>query len=268
MICDAHNHLQDARLPQDAAAELERLQIQHAVVNGTSEKDWAGVLDLSRRHSWIVPSLGLHPWFVRERSPRWKEHLRAALDSQPCGIGEIGLDRWIENPDCAAQEEVFLFQLGIAAERNLPASIHCLKAWGWLHDLLKSSPLPACGFLIHSYNGPQEMLKAFLDLGAYLSISGYFALPKKDRQRATFRAVPLDRILVETDAPDMLLPEPADHYSLKSADGERLNHPGNITEVYRFAAGLLHKPPASFAAQVAENFRRLFGGLLRDPARH
>ena len=68
--------------------------------------------------------------------------------------------------------------------------------------------------------------------------------------------------------PDMLLPEHLDHYALKSPDGERLNHPGNIVEVYKFAAELAGKTPEEFAGQVADNFHRLFGGLLRDTAGH
>lgn len=260
MMFDAHNHLQDVRLRQ---TKLDDLSIAGAVVNGTSEQDWPTVLELAEKHRWIVPSLGLHPWFVNGRSSDWKNALVLGLDSRPCAIGEIGLDRWIENPDLPAQEEAFAFQLSLAAERKVPASIHCLKSWGRLDEMLRASPLPQCGFLLHSYNGPVEMLRGFLDLGAHVSISGYFANPQKLKQRETFRAVPLDRVLVETDAPDMLLPEHLEAFSLKSEKGERLNHPGNLAAVYRFAAELYRMDLERFTACVGENFQRLFGTLLR-----
>lgn len=264
MLIDAHNHLQDPRLTPcrgEIEAEIQRLGIQKMVVNGTAEADWETVIELAERHDWIVSSLGLHPWFIRERGAQWLERLKALLDRRPCGLGEIGLDRWMENPDLPAQEEVFLAQLRLAADRNLPASIHCLKNWGRLHELLEAGPRPECGFLLHSYNGPVEMVPRFAALGAFFSISGYFAHERKEKQRDCFRAVPRDRILVETDAPDMRPPDSLDRYQLHS-DDEALNHPGNLPAVYRFAAQLFEQPLDEFQKTVEANFRRLFGGLL------
>src|SRR5690606_31434693 len=136
-------------------------------------------------------------------------------------------------------------------------SIHCLKAWGRLDELLRSERLPACGFLLHSYGGPKEMVNGFLDLGAYFSISGHFAHERKARQREVFRAIPLDRILVETDAPDMLPPDSLNRFPLGSA-----NHPANIQSTHEFAATLFGKTSDEFATQMELNFQRLFGGLL------
>src|SRR5206468_3835534 len=120
---------------------------------------------------------------------------------------EIGLDRWIENYDLPLQEEMFVWQLRLAAERNLPVSIHCLQAWGKLLELLQKEPRPACGFVLHSYGGPREMIPPLMKLGAYFSLPGYFAHERKQKQRETFQAVPLDRLLIETDAPDQMLPD-------------------------------------------------------------
>lgn len=166
MIYDAHNHLQDERLAP-WRGDFNNLGVARAVVNGTSEKDWHTVLALADEHSWIVPSLGLHPWFVSNRSRNWLATLTNLLDTRNCAIGEIGLDRWMENPDVPAQDEAFVAQLNLAAERNLPVAIHCLKAWGTLDQTLRAEKLPACGFLLHSYGGPSEMVQGFADLGAY-----------------------------------------------------------------------------------------------------
>jgi TatD DNase family protein len=222
------------------------------------------VLDLARRFPEVIPSFGYHPWYVNERTSEWKEAMLRHLDAIPSAIGEIGLDRWIENHDLPRQEEVFIWQLRLAAERNLPVSIHCLQAWGRLLELLKTTPRPVCGFVLHSYGGPREMIGPLSDLGAYFSLPGYFAHERKGRQRETFKSVPRDRLLIETDAPDQLLPESRTQYPLKDASGKPVNHPANLKAVYEFAAELLGERMETLAAQAEENFRKVFGGVMRQ----
>jgi TatD DNase family protein len=262
-LYDAHNHLQDDRLTahRDAIAEsIEREGVIKVVVNGACESDWPAVLALARQYSWVLPSFGYHPWYVQERTPRWQEELVRFLDAVPSAVGEIGLDRWKQGLDLPDQEEVFVWQLRLAAERNLPASIHCLKAWGRLFELLRAGPCPARGFLLHSYGGPVEMVEPLARLGAYFSLPGYFAHERKARQRETFRQVPRDRLLIETDAPDQPLPEARVRYPLPlGADGKPLNHPANLGAVYEFAAELIGEPLARLSGQIEENFGRLFG---------
>jgi TatD DNase family protein len=266
-LFDAHNHLQDDRLAsivEDAMAAARSEGLAGVVVNGSSEEDWQAVLELSQRYPEVIPSFGCHPWYVRELGLTWRETLTRFLDSVPSAIGEIGLDRWIKDFDLPAQEEVFVSQLRMAAERNVPASIHCLKAWGRLYDLLKAEPRPACGFVLHSFGGPVEMIASLARLGAYFSLPGYFAHERKTRQREAFRHVPIDRLLIETDAPDQMLPESRSrHAATDAADGKPINHPANIAPVYEFAAELLGQPLEELAGQVEENFKRIFGLLQR-----
>lgn len=259
---DAHSHLQDPRLREGRLNALQDLQargVAAVVVNGTCEADWPAVLELAREHSFIIPAIGLHPWFVKERSPGWLDALRRGLDSNPrCAVGEIGLDKWIEGYDLGQQEEVFRAQLEIAAGRNLPVAIHCLKAWGMLEKILGESKRPEGGFLLHSYGGPREMIAPLAKLGAYFSVSGYFALPKKRRQFESFREVPADRLLIETDAPDMCLPEEKDEFHLQDANGDRINHPGNIVVLHGLVAELFGISREELAARTERNFLRLF----------
>lgn len=266
---DAHNHLQDARLggdPSPLIRECAAAGIRRMVVNGSCEEDWPAVAALARQFPEVIPSFGYHPWYVGERTPSWRENLVAALDSVPSAIGEIGLDRWIENADVPAQEELFIAQLGLAAERELPASIHCLQAWGRLLEMLQAARRPQCGFVLHSFGGPKEMIPALTKLGAYFSLPGYFAHERKARQREAFRHVPADRLLIETDAPDQLLPDALDRHPLVDpVSGRPVNHPSNLIAVYAFAAELRGEPLAQLAPQVEENFRRLFGALARIP---
>jgi TatD DNase family protein len=264
MLFDAHNHLQApalaSHLPR-VEMELAAIGLERAVVNGTCEADWERVTELAQAHPWVMPSYGLHPWFVDSRTPDWRERLAAAVGKGGAGVGEIGLDRWIEGFDFEAQTEVFTWQMGLAARHNLPASLHCLKAWGALWDLLRMGAVPECGFLLHSYSGPAEMVEPFIKRGAYFSFSGHFLAARKAAQREVFRGIPIERLLVETDAPDMPLPPERARFALPDqADGRMLNHPANLLAVYEGLAELRGLTLENLAAQVAENFQRLFGG--------
>ena len=176
-------------------------------------------------------------------------------------VGEIGLDRWKPDLPYDGQEEALLAQLQLAAERNLPVSIHCLQAWGRMLELLQTNSRPARGFLLHSYGGPKEMVKSLADLGAYFSFPGYYAHARKERQREAFRQVPADRLLMETDAPDQRLPDELNRFPLaEGKTGKPVNHPANLIAVYEYAAQLRGVTLAALAGQVEGNFLRLFGG--------
>lgn len=259
---DAHCHLQDDRLSpyrDDILGLYEGLGVDEVVVNGTSPADWKRVANLAQESERVRPSFGLHPWKVDEVDAHWRLELLELLSLFPnAGLGEIGLDRWIEDFDLSVQEPAFLWQLEQAVERDLPVSVHCLKAWGRLYELLRSVPLPSRGFLLHSYSGPAEMVEPMARLGAYFSVSGYFANKRKVKQQEAFRAVPLDRLLIETDAPDMRGPSSLVAYSF---DGDvALNHPANIVGVYRFVAEMLGVPLEELKEQVSANYKRFFQG--------
>jgi len=262
-ICDAHNHLHDVRLlPHRAGilAELSRLNVTRSVVNGTREGDWEAVAALAAAEPFVLPSFGLHPWHVADRTPGWMEALRAQLAAHPgAGIGEIGLDRWVQGHDLELQKEVFLAQLAIAASENRPATIHCLKAWGALRDAMEHHPVPACGFLLHAYGGPMEMVKGFAQRGAFFSFNPYFLHDRKSERREVFREIPPDRLLIETDAPDMLPPDALNRHPLSDEVGAPINHPANIALAYESLAKIRGIEVGELAHLVEENFNRLFG---------
>ncbi|PAW64386.1 MAG: hydrolase TatD [Opitutia bacterium Tous-C1TDCM] len=281
-LCDAHNHFQDdwLRPHRDAvAADLARLPLAAAVVNGTCEADWADVAALAETYPWVRPSFGLHPWDVGNASPHWRDALLHRL-AQPLprglapAIGEIGLDRWIldharpDDPRLAGlrrasldeQQTAFRWQLELAAARNLPVSIHCLEAWGPLLETLRTSPLPARGFLLHAYGGSAEMAETFASLGAFFSFNAFFLGDRHAAKRAVFARLPSDRILVETDAPAMLPPESEIRHRLPPApDGAAINHPANLEVAYAGLAALRGLSVPALAATVAANFRHCFG---------
>ena len=261
---DAHNHLQDARFggrQNELLAACEKVGVTRMVVNGACEEDWPQVLQLAQENKIVLPSFGYHPWYVYKRTPDWQKNLEMFLDAVPSAVGEIGLDRWKPDLSYDGQEDAFLAQLAIAAERNLPTSIHCLQAWGRLLELLQKNPRPQVGFVLHSFGGPAEMIPAFAKLGAYFSFPGYFLHERKLRQRETFKQVPADRLLIETDAPDQHLPADKNHFPLNGTDGKPLNHPANLVAVYSGLSEFLGEKTESFAAGVEENFLRVFGEL-------
>lgn len=277
-LYDAHQHLHFDQLTPHRAAiirDLAATGVKGIVVNGTNEEEWPVVAALAREHRWIVPSFGIHPWDCGNRGPDWEKYLRAALAANPsAGIGEVGLDRWIIDglkPDdprlaglrvapLAEQCEVFAAQLALGAELNRAVSIHCVQAWGALHDVLKKTPRPARGFLLHGYAGPAEMIRNFADLGACFSFNLQLLEPRHASRLDNFRHIPTKRLLVETDAPTKPPPGDRNRFPLPpAADGSPVNHPANIAVAYEALADLRGVSLELLAPQLEQNFRRLFG---------
>jgi TatD DNase family protein len=260
---DAHNHLQDQRLAsslESIIAAYQRQNVAKVVVNGSHPSDWDVVARLARSYDYVVPSFGVHPWYINDLPSDWLTELSGYLDAFPCAIGEIGIDGWRKGFDLGLQEEIFVGQLKLAAERNLPASIHGLKRWGRLLELLKKNPRPERGFLLHSYGGSAGMIPAFVDLGAYFSCPGAYLKRGRERKLAVFKSVPLDRLLVETDAPDQNLPDELDTFDLSDPlTGSHLNHPLNIITVTQRVADALEIPLSEFSVIIEANFKALFG---------
>lgn len=261
-LYDAHNHLQDDRFAgrqDELVATAMNSGVARMVVNGACEEDWAQVRALAARHPAVLPSFGYHPWYLHERTSDWQKILVRYLDDTPGAVvGEIGLDRWKPDLPYEGQEEIFVWQLRLAAERNLAASIHCLQAWGRLHDLLRAEPRPARGFLLHSYGGPVEMVAPLAKLGAYFSFPGYYLHERKAKQRETFKHIPQNRLLIETDAPDQLLPDALNAHPLMTTAGKALNHPANLGAVYDGLAKFLNEPIELLTRRVEQNFQQLF----------
>jgi TatD DNase family protein len=258
MLYDAHNHLHDARLAPwraDLLESLPRLDVGGAVVNGTRQSDWPSVAELCEAHGWLRPAFGLHPWHVARRSDSWEAKLVQHLDRVPrATLGETGLDCWIAGHDIADQQRVFLRQLEIARERNLAITVHCVRAHEPLRQVLQKHAAPARGFLIHAWSGPASLTDFLLERGAHFSFPLYFMHARKAAQRELFRTLPEDRILVETDAPDLTPPL---EWNAHTLDGD-LNHPANLVPAYEALASLRGVTLAALEESVEANWRRLF----------
>ena len=256
-LFDAHCHLQDDRLAADLDAVMLRASqsgVRRFLCCGSSETDWPQVANLATRYPGIIPAFGLHPWYVRERSPDWLDQLGRHLQTTASAIGEIGLDHAIEPRNNEEQESVFVAQLDLARRLNRPASIHCRRAWERLLVILQTSgPLPR-GFMIHSYSGGPELVKPLADLGAFFSFSGSITRSGNRRGHRAAREVPPDRLLAETDAPDL---PPV----IRDGDNviePAVNEPSNLRIVIAALADLRGSPIEKLAELTWTNACRLF----------
>jgi TatD DNase family protein len=236
--------------------------VTHLVCNATAEENWHQVLDYCRSYPSVIPCLGIHPWFVASRSDNWDRALDGLVGSTACGVGEIGLDRNREPFDRAAQEEVFRAQLDMARRHARPATVHCVRSWGWMMDVLRrEEPLPA-GLLMHAYGGPPELVYELTSMGAYFSFSGKVLEPNYRRARQSLMVVPPDRLLIETDGPCLVPPMQYRMYDLRTPTGEEMSHPANLALVLPGIAELLGEDAETLRARLWENAQRFFGPLL------
>ncbi|MFT3990230.1 MAG: TatD family hydrolase [Luteolibacter sp.] len=254
---DAHNHLQDARFT-DAPAMIRDMKsagISRCVANATSEADWHAVEKLALDHSdFILPAFGIHPWKAHLAKDGWEIRLRELLEKHPqASIGECGIDGWVSEPSLEIQNPVFLTQIRIARELQRPLTIHCLKAWQPLFDAFDQETPPE-NFLMHSFGGSPEIARRLIPLGAYFSFSGYFLHSKKAKVLEVFRQLPKDRILVETDAPDMLPPDAIISHPLPASH----NHPANLPAIATAFAKALDLSKDALTHLTLKNFQHFY----------
>lgn len=266
-LVDSHCHLQDSLFQEQMEEVLQRAfhaGVVRWVVNGSEEKDWPAVYQLAKQYPQIVPCFGLHPWYIANRSPDWLSTLESCLREIPSGLGEIGLDRWREDLEETDQKEVFIRQLDLARRLQRPVMIHCLRAWGWLEEILRrENPLPA-GFLIHAYSGSPELIPFFASCGARFSFAGNVLDQKRTRMQRSLLAVPRHLLLLESDAPDLPLPG-SWHPSFPIVGGSPDLHsePAHVEILFRQVAQRRQEDPMLLAEALWENSQQLLFPILQ-----
>ena len=222
---DAHCHLQDRRLQSDIAGVLSRAKnagVTALSCCGSCEQDWPDVKRLAGTSDAVLPSFGLHPWYIGERTREWDDILVSFLKATPgAGVGEIGLDHALDASTFGDQESVFFQQLAIAAEYGRPVTIHCGRAFGRLLEIIKGRGGVFQGGIVHSYSGPPDLVKTVEGFGLSVSFSGSITFPGSKKARASVTAVSPDRLCLETDSPDII----------SYGCGATVNEPAYITAV-------------------------------------
>lgn len=229
-LYDTHCHLQDERLAPilaDALSRMDVVGVKRLLCCGGLEADWPAVGKLAMLHpSRIRPAYGLHPWYLEDRTPGWQDLLRARLFAEPNAIlGEIGLDHAIASPSRTTQEDCLRDQLILAAELDRPVSIHCRRAWGSMTALLRSLVKLPPALIFHSFSGDAELIPVLLRYNGYFSFSGSLTREGNRRGKKAAASAPADRILLESDAPDL---------TPRQAPDQAPNEPANM--LYTLAA--------------------------------
>ncbi|HHL44990.1 MAG TPA: TatD family deoxyribonuclease [Gammaproteobacteria bacterium] len=250
-LVDSHCHLDLPAFDSDRDAILARcseIGIKSIIVPGITRAGWDNLLSLCSRHSdMLYPALGLHPWFLSKQKEAELSELAEQLQrSHPVAVGEIGLDYYLPHQNRALQLNFFETQLDIAEDAGLPVILHVRKAHDTVLGCLRRRQLK--GGVAHAFNGSLQQAEQYISLGFKLGFGGAVTYPGARKLRRLAQQLPLNALLLETDAPDMA---PADHH------GER-NRPDHLPEILHTLAHLRDENPATIATRTTANARELF----------
>lgn len=252
-LVDSHTHLDFPDFEGELEAVIERARaagVTRMVSICTRLRKLAGIRAIAEAHDGVFFSVGTHPMSVAEEPMATLEELLALAAHPKCvGIGESGLDYHYTRESAAAQRESLAIHIEAARQTGLPLIIHARDADEDMARILTDAHREgAFGCVMHCYSSGAELAQRALDLGFYLSASGIAAFPRSKALRDIFAAAPVERILVETDAP-YLAPPP--HRG-------RRNEPAYTAHTARAIAPLWGMGYEDFARQTSANFDRLF----------
>jgi len=249
-LVDTHCHLDVQEFDADRDAVIARAReagVVRQIVPAIEAATWPGLRDACARDPGLFPAYGLHPLLIAAHR---EEHLRELRDwierERPVAIGECGLDYWVEDLDRDVQATFFDAQLQLAREYDLPVVVHARRAL----DAVIASIKRVGGLrgVIHSYPGSEEQARQLADLGFLVGIGGPVTYERANKVRRVAASIPLDTLLLETDAPD----QPDSEHR-----GER-NEPSRIVRVLEVIAGLRGVAPEVIADATTRNAERLF----------
>jgi TatD DNase family protein len=219
------------------------------VIPAVDAAGWPALLALCRREAGLYAALGLHPIYVgSHRDEALAELRRLVASERPVAIGEIGLDYFVEGLDRARQQWFFEQQLQIADEFCLPVLLHVRKAHDPVLMTLKRMKF-SHGGIAHAFSGSPQQAEQYLALGFKLGFGGMLTYERSTRIRALARELPLEALVLETDAPDM---SPALHH-------DERNSPEYLPEVLQALAMLRGVDAQQLASQLLANTLNVFG---------
>lgn len=206
-MIDTHAHLLSFKNVEEIVNNMTADGLEKIVTIGTTLKDSKKNIKLAEKFENVYATVGIYPEFSKQVTDKdLKEIEELAKHKKVVAIGEIGLDYHNANYDKVSQREIFIKQLEIADRLGIPFCIHCRNAVEDMYEILSTHKhLINHSGLMHCYSEGGEWVHKFLDLGLYISFSGTITFKKNDR--SFLKEIPLDKIVVETDAP-YLTPEP------------------------------------------------------------
>ena len=240
---------------EEAWAQARSQGVAAMLVPAVSEQNFAAVLALSAQEG-IYAALGLHPLFVAQHTESALACLETLLTQHAAGalctddgralkvsaIGEIGLDLWMPEPDLARQITLLRAQLALANRFALPVVLHSRKSHDLLLRELRRCP-PARGGVLHGFSGSLQQAQAFVALGLCIGVGGVISYARAQKTRRTVAALPLECLVLETDAPDM---------PLSGYQGQP-NRPERVQQVFQALCELRSESPDYIAEIVYKN---------------
>jgi TatD DNase family protein len=252
MFIDSHAHLEMREFDRDRDQVVNRALgagLDLIITVGTNLEDCFNAVEITKRYPCVYAILGIHPHEVKDISPSIYEPLKKlAASEKVVGYGEIGLDFFRNLSPRDVQIKRFEEQLELAHELNLPIVIHDRDAHKETMDRLKKWPGKRRG-IVHCFSGDARMAQECVDMGFYISITGAVTFKKSERLLDVVGKTPLERILIETDAP-YLTPEPH--------RGER-NEPAYVVFTAHKIAEIKGVPTEEVGRITSENARTIFG---------
>ena len=254
-LIDTHTHLDFPDFDSDrreVLARCRKLGVQRMVVLGVYQQNWQRLWDLVQTDISLFAAFGLHPVYLEEHRSAdltelgdWLTRLHG--HHQLCAVGEIGLDYFLEALDRERQQALFEAQLKLAVDFQLPALLHVRRSHAAVIATLKRIRLPRGG-IIHAFAGSLEEAREYIKLGFKLGLGGAATWPQALRMHKVLSQLPLDAVVLETDAPDMA---PAMY------PGQR-NSPEHLPDICRALAERMGIEPLLLAQASTRNAGELF----------
>lgn len=250
MFIDTHCHFDDDAFDADRDACLARALsagVEALILPAVSRASWPKLKAVAASDDRLHPAYGLHPMYLAEHEPGDLDELeRWLVQERPVAVGECGLDFFVSDPDPEGQWTYFTGQLALARQYDLPAIIHARRAVDQVAKALRG--FPGIRAVVHSFSGSEQQARQLIDRGCLLGFGGPVTYPRARRLRHLAATLPLDAILLETDAPD----QPGAAHR-----GER-NEPAFLPEIAREIAQLRDIAPETLIEATTANARGLF----------
>lgn len=250
-LIDSHAHLDAEEFDADLHAVLARARdegVAACVVPAVEAAGFPKLKSLAQSHPEIAPAYGLHPMYLERHRPEHLQVLREWLERErPCAVGECGLDHFAEGLDPDLQREFLVGQLKLARDFDLPVILHARRALDEVLALLRR--VGGLRGVVHSFSGSREQAGQLWKLGFRLGIGGPVTFERAARLRGLVAEMPLEFLLLETDAPD----QPDTDWR-----GQR-NEPSRLRHMLETIASLRNESPEIIAEQTTRNAVELFG---------
>ena len=249
-IIDTHCHIDLPVFDIDRHSiitKCSKLGINRIIVPAIEAKSWHTLLNITRQYKNLYPALGLHPVFIKQHKTSDIQLLDEFAEKyKPIAIGEIGLDFYIKDTDKNKQKDIFEDQLSVAEKHQLPVILHVRKAHDDVLSMIKAKNIS--GGSCHAFNGSFEQARRYIDLGFKLGFGGTMTFPNARKIHELAKKIPLESIILETDAPDM---------SGFNHQGTR-NQPDFIIDALTALSELKNMEPEDVANQTTINANELF----------